>query len=181
VLTAKGAWTPQLVSLEVVSREHRRVARGRFGLAPRGGLESGVAVSDLLLFDPPDTLPATLAEVLPHVRGSTRAREGENLGIFWELYGLGEGEMRLSVSLTVTPRGSGLLRRAGESLRLLEPATPVAYHWLEEMRGRGSITPRSLALDLARLSPGRHLIELLVEPAGRPALVVRREIDVVKK
>jgi hypothetical protein len=180
VLTAKGPWMPQLVSLEVVAREQRRVARSRFGLAPRGGLDAGIAVSDLLLFDPPDTLPATLAEVLPFVRGSTRVREGENLGIFWEIYGLDQTEERLSVSLTVTPRGPGLLRRAGESLGLLPPATPVVYHWLETIRGRGSITPRSIAVDLTRLSRGRHLIELLVGPEGRAPLVVRREIEVVK-
>jgi hypothetical protein len=181
VLTAKGPWSPQLVSIEILARDEKRVARGRFGLAPRGGLDSGIAVSDLLLFDPPDTLPTRLAEVLPYVRGSTRVREGENLGIFWEVYGLDPREERLSVSLTVTPVGSGVLRRAGETLGLLDSASPVSYHWVEEVPGRGSASPRAIALDLRRLARGRHVIQLVVAPAGRAPMVVRREIEVIRR
>src|SRR5207247_11267029 len=70
VIVAKADCAPQLVSLELVAPTRRHVARARYSVGPPAAIGAGLFLSDILLFDPPDSLPTQLAAALPYVRGS---------------------------------------------------------------------------------------------------------------
>src|SRR6185437_3214285 len=166
---------PLVMSLEAVAPVERHVARARYGVTPLRRSPYHPGISDLLLFDPADSLPATLDAVLPHAYGSTRVSTDRKLGVFWELYGADPAAGAVGVSLTLSRQGSGWLRRAVESLGLAGPRRDVRLEW-QEMPESASIAPRTLALDLSGLAPGRYLLQVAVTPAGAETVTAQREI-----
>jgi len=189
VLRLSTPCEPQLLSLEIVADRGRRVARVRHGIRPRGPSGGGLAVSDVLLFDPlpslspSDSLPGDLSAVLPHALGTTRVRADRKLGLFWELYGLTSPAARVSASLALTPHGAGWLRRTAQSLGLASRTATVSLHWEELPAARAAdvtVTSRALAVDLSALSPGRYRIELTVKAPGEEPATAGREIELVR-
>jgi hypothetical protein len=174
-LTATAPCGPLVMSLEAVAPGERHVARARYGVTPLGRSPYHAAISDLLLFDPPDSLPATLDAVVPHAYGSAQIPAGRKLGVFWELYGVDPASGAAAVSLTMARQGTGWLRRAVESLGLAGPRRDVRLEW-QEVPETASIAPRTLAIDLAGLAPGRYLLEVAVTPAGAETVTAQREI-----
>jgi len=173
VMVGKSTCGPVLLSFEVVAPARRHAARARYGVRPPG---EGGALSDVLLFDPRDSLPTELAAVLPFVRGSTTVDSDARLGLFWEVYGLDPAGETVTTAVRVVPTRTGWLRRATQSLGLARRSAPVQVEWTETLRPRGGIAARPLALELSGLTPGRYRIEVAV--AGRQAAVVAREITV---
>ena len=176
VIVAKVDGGPQLLSLELVAAARRHVARARYGVRPHDAL-AGFSVSDILLFDPPDTLPTELAAVLPYVRGSTVVRGSARVGLFWEVAGLDSAEATTTV-VTVLPVGTGWLRRAAQSLHIAGRRASVRLEWQELPQLRGAVAGRPLAVDLSGLSPGRYRIEIAVHGASGRRAVATREIEV---
>ena len=173
VIVAKADCAPQLVSLELVAPTRRHVARARYGVRPPGDLGAGLSLSDILLFDPPDSLPTQLAAALPYVRGSTVVDSRSRLGLFWEIAGLDSGEV-VTTEVTVLPVRTGWLRKAAQSLRLAGRRASVRLEWREVPERHGSMAGRALALDLSGLPPGPYRIELVVRgPRGQRASVAR--------
>jgi len=173
VIVAKADCAPQLVSVELVAPARRHVARARYGVRPPGDPAAGLSLSDILLFDPPDSLPTQLAAALPYVRGSTVVDSRSRLGLFWEIAGLDSGEV-VTTEVTVQPVRTGWLRKAAESLRLAGRRASVRLEWREVPERHGSMAGRALALDLSGLSPGPYRIELVVRgPRGQRASVAR--------
>ena len=174
-LTATAPCGPLVMSLEAVAPGERHVARARYGVTPLRRSPYHPGISDLLLFDPADSLPATLDAVVPHAYGSTRVSTDRKLGVFWELYGADPAAGAVDVSLTLSRQGTGWLRRAVESLGLAGPRRDVRLEW-QEMPESASIAPRTLALDLSGLAPGRYLLEVAVTPAGAETVTAQRQI-----
>lgn len=174
-LTATAPCGPLVMSLEAVAPGERHVARARYGVTPPRRSPYHPAISDLLLFDPPDSLPARLDAVVPHAYGSTRVFNDRKLGVFWELYGADPAAGAVGVSLTLARQGSGWLRRAVESLGLAGPRRDVRLEW-QEVPESVSIAPRTLAIDLSGLTPGRYLLEVAVTPAGAERVTAQREV-----
>ena len=173
-VVAAAPCQPYLLSLEAVATRERHVARARYGvtLKPRTLLHP--AISDLLLFDPPDSLPATLDAVLPYAYGSTRVPAERKLGVFWEVYGVDPAGGPIAVSLTLARQGRGFLRRM---LGLAARRHAVRLEWQDVTRD-SSAAPRALAVDLAGLAPGRYLFQVDVTPPGARTLTARREIRI---
>ena len=172
VIVAKADCASKLVSLELVAPTRRHVARARYCVRPPG-TGAGLSLSDILLFDPPDSLPTQLAAALPYVRGSTVADPRSRLGLFWEIAGLDSGEV-VTTEVTVLPVGTGWLRKAAESLRLAGRRASVRLQWREVPEHHGAVASRALALDLSGLSPGPYRIELVVHgPAAARASAIR--------
>jgi hypothetical protein len=176
-LAATAPCGPLVVSLEAMAPRDRHVARARYGMTPLARVPGQPAISDLLLFDPPDSLPTTLDAVVPHAHGSTRVPPDHRLGVFWELYGVDPASGTVAVSLTVAPQGTGWLRRAVESVGLATRRRGVRMEW-EEVPEGASLAPRALAIDLAGLSPGRYVIEVAVRSASGNALTTQQEIRI---
>ena len=155
------------------------MARARYGVILPRRPPYHAAISDLLLFDPPDSLPATLDAVVPHAHGSTRVLADRKLGVFWELYGVDPAAGAVAVSLTLARQGTGWLRRAVESLGLAGPRRDVRLEW-QEVPETEAIAPRTLAIDLSGLAPGRYLLEVAVTPAGAETVTAQREITIAR-
>jgi hypothetical protein len=99
--------------------------------------------------------------------GSTRITGDEAIGLFWEVYGLGESN-GIDVSLTVRREDAGILRRLGQALRLVAARDGPSVRWEEE--GIDEIAGRTLRLDLSGLDPGDYVLEIEVRtPDGREA------------
>jgi hypothetical protein len=178
-LAATGPCGPLVLSLEATARRERHAARARYGMTPPRS-DGRPALSDLLLFDPPDSLPASLAAAIPHALGSTRGLTARTLGVFWELYGVDPAQGAVTVSLTMTRQGTGWLRRAVESLGLAAPRRGVQLQW-EEVPEVPLVTPRALAVDLSGLVSGRYMIEVAVTPASGETLTARREVVIERR
>jgi len=142
------------------------VARARYGVRRPAVLAAGLSLSDILLFDPPDSLPTQLAAALPYVRGSTVVDSRSRLGLFWEIAGLDSGEAVTTV-ISVLPVGTGWLRKAAESLRLAGRRASVRLEWREIPEQHGPVAGRALAVDLSGLAPGQYRIEIVVQGPGR--------------
>ncbi|UCC73535.1 MAG: hypothetical protein JSV86_02945 [Gemmatimonadota bacterium] len=171
---------PTLLSLEMLSDTERQAARSRYGL-PLAEFPNGLlTLSDLLLLDRADRLPASLAEATPLARRTLRARSGERLGLYWEVYGLGPGREDLSVSLTLVGEGGGVLRRAAEWLGLARRQPPITLAWQEAVPSPVTVLERSLAIDLPDLQPGRYTLMVEVTALGREKLRAARSIEIVR-
>ena len=179
-LAATAPCEPLLFSLEAVAPRERHAARARYGidLAPRP--DGRPAISDLLLFDPPDSLPATLEAAMVHALGSTRVPSTRNLGVFWQMYGLDPAQGSVSMSLTMTRQGTSWLRRAVESVGLASPRRDVQLQW-QEVPEVPQVTPRALAIDVSGLAPGRYVIEVTVTSAGGETITARREVVIERR
>jgi hypothetical protein len=171
-LVATTSCEPQLFSLELFSRAASRAARTRYTMFP-AGMADGIALSDLLLFDPADSLPGDLAAVLPHTRAAATARAGTSVGLFWEVYGLPPDGAPLTIAVAVAPQRAGWLRRATSTLGLSRRPSAVRLAWQELARPRDAVAPRAVALDLTGLSPGRYQIEVVVKTGAAEASAAR--------
>ncbi|HET7295672.1 MAG TPA: hypothetical protein VFI66_00925 [Gemmatimonadales bacterium] len=177
-LTATAPCGPMIMSLEAMAPRERHAARARYGIT-RPRPDGHPALSDLLLFDPPDSLPTTLEQAFPRALGSTRIVAARTLGVFWELYGVEPAQGAVAVSLTMTRQGTGWLRRAAESVGLASPRRDVQLRW-EEVPEVPLVAPRSLAIDVSGLSAGRYVIEVSVTPASGETVTARREVQLAR-
>lgn len=177
VLTATAAWSPMLVSLELLDDSTRSAARLRYGLTPPLAV-GRVSISDLLMFRPPsgDATTGTLTDVLPLMLHDLHVSAKEPLGVFWETYGVrAEGE-NIAVALSIERIKEGWARRAAERLHLATPFSPMHVRWQEIPNQADHVASRSMTLDLSKLDPGRYEISLTLSPRGEPAVVAKREI-----
>ena len=178
-LAATAPCQPFVLSLEAVAPHEQHVARARYGVAPPSARPDQVEISDLLLFDPRDSLPDDLSAVIPEAHGGTRFSAPQRLGVFWELYGVSPGAAPVTMALTVTREGGGWLRRAVQSLGLVGPHRNVRLEW-QEVPQPGPVRPRALVVDLSDLASGRYVIEVAVAPAEGDKITARRGITVVR-
>lgn len=181
VLTMAAPWERQLLSLELAAPEAKHVARARYAIDPAGASDARVALSDLLLFSGADPLPASLEEALARVRRTTTVRRGDTLGLYWETYGLSDEHAPMRVSLAVVPAQPGLVRRAGELLRVVDRRTPLAFGWEERLPPAAGIRPRAITIDLGAAAAGRWTVELRVEAAGHTPVLVTRPIEIIER
>jgi hypothetical protein len=176
VLIAMAPWPATLASLEVTAGP-RAYGRARVAL-PERDPDARYALSDLLVFEPPDSLPRDLEDVLPHVRGAGSVPRGSRLGLYWEAYGLAPAEA-VAISVSVQAQDRGLLKRVAESVGLATKSPPLQLEWEERVRPQAGRAPRALEIDVSTLEPGRYRIEVAVTPAGRAPASTSREIRVV--
>jgi hypothetical protein len=178
VLVAAAPWGPAVLSLELMATRQRRAARARIGWWAQPSTEGDMTVSDLLLFDPPDSVSSELDAVLPHVRGPGPLPRGSRIGLYWEAYGLASEGEPLATMVSVVPERVGWLRGAAESVGLVSRSQPVRLEWTEQGKPQGGIAARALVVDLSPLGPGRYRIELAVTAAGRRTASASRAIRI---
>ena len=179
VVVAVGPGTSQVASFEVTTDSPAHAARARVGIAPWDPARPGLVLSDVLTFEPGDSLPTDLADVLPLVRGPARVRRGGRIGLYWELYGVAPSGEALMARVTVAPTRTGLLRRLGGWLGLGARRRETRLEWQEGGRPRSGIVRRSLVVDLATLTPGRYRIEVTVATSQGGSRAASRDLEVL--
>jgi hypothetical protein len=170
---------PVLLSLEVAVPSEHRLARARYGLDLAPASPDLLSVSDLLLLRGDAPLPDSLHAAIDAARGSNRVRSGEEIGIYWEMYGLDhERTPAVTLSLRLLEGRTGWLRRLAERAGLMREAAPIRLRWEEGIR-EGPYQARSLTINIPPVAPGTYALELSVEAPGREQLSVRKEIEVI--
>ena len=177
VLKTNAPWEPLLVSVEARDSVARRVTRAR-GVARPPESRGRVTLSDLLLFDDPTTLPTSLDEALPRVRGSMRVDRLTAVGVYWEMYGVDPTGETLAYRLTVTRERAPWYRRAAERLGVVERRAPVRMQWDEPSARPGAARSRALAVDFSTLPEGRYRIELTLEASSLTVASTSRVVEV---
>lgn len=177
VLVLRAPAGTYVVSIEHLDRDARR--SGRYRLAVReSAYPPGVPVrSDLLLLDAEGELPTTLEEAIPRARRGVRVRASESLRVAFTLHGLRQRES-LTLRMTLEPAETGLLRRAGEWIGVLDPERPVALDWEEVAEVGPGLHFRAVELRLPAIEPGRYVLRLAVGLRGRTTMVAERTLEV---
>lgn len=177
-----GALVPNgsyVSSVEVLSPQERRAWRARQGVTQADVPRDLAAASDLLILDAEGPLPETLDQAAPRAMPGVRVSSGDRMVLAWEVYGLEIGE-RASVTIGFSQGQPGLLRRAGEFLRIVEPEVPVEIQYEDAAAEalRGPIF-RSVAMDLPDLDAGVYTLHVEIQLPGRAPMVLSRRVTVL--
>lgn len=179
-MTARTSWGPMLMSAEVAANSRKVLSRARYGMRATDTPGSRVSISDLLLFEPYDGMPATLDDVIPHARASLIVPPGSRVGLYWETYNTNPTGEGIQVSITVAPeqKDGSWMRRGLTALRLVREAQPITVG-LSDVSARGlAYTPRAVVVDLATLKAGRYMMELEITAEGTIPVRAERVLTV---
>jgi tetratricopeptide (TPR) repeat protein len=160
VLAAFYPGTSGVVSLELLSRTDSTAYRARRWIAmPKPA--SGITLSEPLLFSIPraDSLPRSLAEVLPSALGAARIAEGEGVGVYWEIYSAKSDAVSVGVSLS---REVGVIGRLGAALGIgSSKRDRVELDWPDRVDARRPVS-HSVWLSLPQFQDGTYRLEVKV-------------------
>jgi hypothetical protein len=177
-----------LVSLEAMSTNAVRypvAVRHRFAVfRPDHGLTSRVKLSDILLYDgSAGTNPASDSAVLPLMLPRSTLSRDEAVGLYWELYGLREGEVP-ELELAVVPLDSttGLFGTLARAVGLAARPGTVLTTWQADSVtpsriGQHGETPQSIITNFANVAPGTYELRLTARTSG-DSVSVRKLIKV---
>lgn len=165
---------PLLVGIEAMDGRGT-VARVRQGLMPLG--EGPVTLSDPVLVEPGGAdLPANREEAAAVMLGRTTVERGDEMVVFWEVYGLEPGRA-MEVSISIAGRAGGLITRIRRALGV-QPRTPApVLTWSE--RAVGPTHPMAVGIDIGALEDGIYDLRIEAgDPRGDRGTSVRRfEVD----
>jgi hypothetical protein len=173
-----------LVGLEIQTAQ-RGVGWLRFGMSPLPAEAQRLQVSDVALYQLSDSavvLPQTLEEMLPRMLPRTRLVEQTKVGLFWEMYGLAQGE-RCAFALSARSLDNkGVPREA--TRRLFGGTTnpmPMYLQWEDAPALGLPIEGRALTVDLSTLEPGRYRLILSASVPGQAPVNAERDIEITKR
>jgi hypothetical protein len=175
VLVLAGPRVPMLAGLEAETADGR-MARARFVLDSLPA-DSSLVLSDLLLFEPHQLLPASLAEAAGRALSAPRWRRSQPIGVYWEMAGAGIDSIEVAVA--VFPERRGILGRIGQSLSLVKRRVPLTLQWIMPERG-DAVAGRAFELDLSKLAPGSYTLVLTVTTGAGTERTTRRGIELLK-
>lgn len=178
VLRVDGTPGSHVLSVEAWSPSRRFAARLRRGVTHTPVPEDLPVLSDILLVDARDPAPASLDEALPRALTRPSVREGESVGIAWELTGLGFRPEMLAFDLSVERLDRNLLQRLGGLFGLSEPPRPLTLRWEEAGPDVPGPLFRAVDLELPDLEPGRYEVRLRLDTAGREPVTTARTFEV---
>jgi hypothetical protein len=182
---------PALLGLEMVPRDASGTSgRTRLGVTVPRAL-SALPRGELALSDPVLTrafpgvaAPTSADDMLPLMLGSTRLRNPQRVGVFWELYGLNRGDtIDVAVKLirrddaNVAERLATLMgvRGAGDDSLVVTWKEPRPGDVITPVANGVSIAPRSVTLNLAAMAQGHYTLEIIVQRGAAPPVTSRRE------
>jgi hypothetical protein len=179
VSTLSAPWRPFIVSLEMLNPTRGVAGRARF--APRLPISSGrLSLSDLLLYSPRDSAPASLTEAIPRALHALRAPSNRQVGVFWEAYGARPEGERFDYALLVTPIDEGIVHRALVKLHLAEPERSLTLQWHEvPSAAANGIASRGVTVDLSHLRPGQYAVRLMLTSGTDIPVVAERSIEIL--
>lgn len=167
-----------LMGVELLDPRDGRGWRVRQGLQVPGIMPDRAGLSDLLLLEPDHPDVDDPLEALSAVLPTARVPQGGAVGVLWETYGAEAGEV-VTYEATIRPGERGLLRRAGEWLRLLDPQPVTRVRWEEPAWEAPAPVVRTLRLDLQELPPGSYELRMRAVFRGRSPVESSRELEIV--
>jgi hypothetical protein len=171
-----------LVSVEAISRSDSVAARSRYWLdIPErlsGGAESDLSISDVMLVDTDDEVPSHLELAARLARPSSVVTAGDEIGLYWEVYGLDPYSNSVQFSLSVNKIGKSFLRRAAEWVGLVGSGEEVIeMRWTEPVLDVATLK-RGIMLRLTEEMSGTYMIRLTAMSATGERVMANRMIEV---
>jgi hypothetical protein len=167
---------PLIVSVEALSRIDSVAARDRYWLdiPARLGSTTKLHLSDLMPIRPVADLPVDLREAAKHALPATTMAPEDEIGLYWEVYGLDPDWNSVEFSLTVERVGRGFFRRVGEWTGLVGKRTDrISMQWTEGVPAAISLN-RAITVRLTPSMDGSYAIRLEVKaPNGEVAATTR--------
>jgi len=177
-LRGRAPWAEWgIVSFEGWVPGIRRAFRLRTGVGLRRVPPDVLSISDLVLVEG-SAEPASFAEMLTTLRGSTEVGADESVGVALEVYGLGYRSEVVEFNAWVERRGEGILTRAVRWLGIGGPKEEVAVAWEEPGPDRPSPLFRAFRIRLPQLDSGGYDVVVEVAVAGRAPLAGRRSFTI---
>lgn len=169
VFAATLAPEPVVISIEAMD-ESRAVGRVRRGLVPLS--REGLVLSDALLLDASDAeLPDGRQEALALMLGKTTFAPIDEISIYWEVYGVEEGQ-HLEVTMSLVGGGRGLFTRVLRGIGIAGDTGAAQVSWTEP--APASVHPMALTVDTSGLRAGDYEVKIDVAgPDGGTATTVR--------
>jgi len=178
VSTLVAPWRPLIISLEMLNKTKGSAGRARFApKLPVAGTRLGL--SDLLLYTPRDSAPASLRDAIPRVLHALRAPLNRQIGVFWETYGVRPQGERVDYALIVAPEDESLLHRALAKLHVVDSDQSLSLQWQEVPSAPNGIASRGLTVDLSRLRPGHYSMRLMLTSGKDLPIVAERSIEII--
>ena len=171
---------PALVSVEALSRSDSVAARDRYWLdiPARLGSDTDLSVSDLMPIQPGEELPVDLAGAMPVALPSTELSPGDEMGLYWEVYGLDPTWNSVEISLSVEKVGKGFFRRVAEWAGVVgKRSDRIRMRWTEHVPATVTLK-RAITLRLTPSMDGTYVIQLAVRAATGEGAVTTRLIRV---
>lgn len=176
LMVPNGSYVIGLEILEVSAKSAWRSRKGLWQDPLTPGLASA---SDLLVLDGGGDVPNTLEEAIPQIKSKLQIQRGESIKVAWELYGFRSGET-FGTRIGLVRNNVGILRRLGEFMRLLE-SDPLPDMSFQDSSINGLETVfRSVNIDFPNVETGEYTITIELQPEGREAMVLSRNITVVQ-
>jgi hypothetical protein len=185
--TVPGTATTYLAAVPaesaLVSVEHLASGRGagrvRFASGPPPMPAQRIQMSDILLLQSGVGLPNSLEVAAAAARPNTRVPTDTALRVFWELYGLVEGDS-VKWTLTATENGRSALTDIGRFLGVLGRERSSLIEWAEVVSTSAPVVPRSIGLDISTFSSGTYTLRLQASVPGHEVVAVTKEITAVR-
>ena len=177
--TADAPKTRAVVGVEVACGGGHNAARTRYGKTFALPEAEGLALSDVLVLRASGGLPDSLDEALELAFPAIRARAGERIALYWELYDRRRVDRELEMTVALEREGKGFLRRVAEWAGLADGADEaVALRWRETPVGP-AIRSRSIELALPDdLPTGAYRLRLTAALAGGETLESVRALEI---
>lgn len=174
VFIGQVARRTHVLSLEI--HGDSSIAWHRQALEPLDNGEAGL--SDLLLYRPVgSTEPDSLHLAAGLMLGSTTVEGDDDVGVYWETYGVptDTAKAKISFTLTLAPAPGGV----GALLGRLVPGGGQErgrVAWVES--GTPGTHRKAVALDLSDVDPGEYTLILRAEWPGQPPLERRLDVTI---
>lgn len=162
-----------MLGLEVAARDGARFGRWRQWLDSLPSRDG----SDLVFFEPGDSLPAILEDVVSRLLPSMTVSRRRGVGVFWETYRTVSDSLPLSIS--AIPDRPGVLGRVATSLKLASRRAPLTIRW-QAPPGATPSVGRAIELDLSELKPGGYRIRVETSRPDGTSYLTERRIRLVK-
>ncbi len=153
--------------------------RVRFASGPPPMPSQRVTMSDVLMlqrradFTLANNLDDATREALPR----TTVSQGSSVALFWEMYGLTQGDS-IIFTMSATEKSTSTLTQIGRVLGIAGRATGAGTTWTEALQTAQPTEPRAVGLDLSTLQPGRYVLALEAAVLGQVPIKVVRDIIV---
>ncbi|HKP28174.1 MAG TPA: hypothetical protein VJU15_02185 [Gemmatimonadales bacterium] len=161
-----------VVSVELMDSVHRAFSIYRLPVD-----SAPVAISDLLITVPGDSLPESLDDAAKVVWPGLRVGVGGTIGLYWETYGVTAADSLLSVTLSVEPVKPGFFGRLTQSIGLKSKVPPLRLNWKRRVEGGVDFAAHSVEVDLSRLKTGSYVVSVELSDGRKTT----RHIEIIER
>ena len=159
--------------------------RARVIAGPPPQPDQQVQISDILLYEPDERQPPKTLEgpngALARALGSTALSGRQRMGMFWEVYGIPEGQGADATLTVIRLLSHGDVRTVlvSDTPETLDAKTVTRLQWTMRLGGdASSMLAQGVVLDVGSLGVGRHCAVLTVTVPGQEPVTVVREFKV---